>query len=738
MKSSIALSALVAASSFTTVVLAQESQNSDLAQENQNSDLNGASDIAIEEILITARKRGESITEIPDAIVALTSEVIENAGVQNIEDVSMLVPNFSFSDTQNAGTSFINIRGVGQFRNGEPPVAIVVDGVQLVSTDAITQELFDIQQIEVLKGPQGALFGRNAAGGAINIVTKKPTNEFEGLVEAGYGNGEDIRGRAMFSGPLVEDKVFARLAASVRDYGGLIQNAVVAEDKIDHLTDRNIRGRLLIEASDRLSLDFRASYSKLDSGASGYVATFDENGLVVDGSANDFSFPVSEDTVGKGERELQEYAAKIDYDLGFATLTSVSAYSRTSEFYLQDLDFSSAPVLEFSQDRKVKAFSEELRLTSNGDGPLQWSAGVYYLDSERELDTRVFASANAGLYFSPDFFSGVIGLNDLDPSAEFGPLVTNITLESNTAWAVFGNATYDVSDKLALIVGLRYDEDKRKITDLQGVEAEKQKTFDLLQPKIQLTYEATEEVNLYASWGKGFRSGGFNPTPVVRDRFEAEEVSTYEVGFKSNWMDNRVTLNGAVFYSDFVNRQDFIFVLGNQAILTFPESKLFGGELELRANISDDLEIFASLGLIDTELQSEIVGFDPAIANLPADTTFTGNKFGLVYGWSYALGVQYTKDLDALDATFIGRVDYSANGDLEWQFDNRDQQDAVHLVNVRAALDFENYKITAWVENLTDVTYYTEYFPAEFSGEAADTGYPAQPRRYGLTVTARF
>ena len=232
---------------------------------------------------------------------------------------------------------------MGQFRNSEAPVAIVIDGVQLTSPNQIDQELFDLQQIEILKGPQGALYGRNAVAGAINIVTKQPTDEFEGRVSASYGNGDDMNATAMVSGPIVEGALRGRIGASFRDYDGLIIGSSVGVP-VDFVEDKNIRGRLIYEPSEEFVADFRIGYSQMEAGSSYWSTPVDDEGFFVDAQANNFSFPVSSDVLGQAERELQDYALRIDYDLGGVLLSSITSHSIVDEFFEQDLDFTEAPV----------------------------------------------------------------------------------------------------------------------------------------------------------------------------------------------------------------------------------------------------------------------------------------------------------------------------------------------------------------------------------------------------------
>jgi iron complex outermembrane recepter protein len=689
------------------------------------------------EILVTARKRSEKLTDIPDQVSVFSAEAIAESGVDSVQDMASSLSNFSLVKTQNPGTVFLNLRGIGQYRNSEAPVAIVIDGVQLVSTDAITQELFDIEQIEVLKGPQGAIFGRNASAGAINIVTKKPGNDFEGSLEASYANGSELRGRAMISGPIIEDKLFARLSLSASHFDGLIDNVTTGRPA-DFSKDRNARLRIIATPTDTLTLDFRGSYSKLHAGSSYFIPIVDQGGFALNGVANDFRFPVQTDTEGRSDRKLQEYALKIEQDLGFATLTSVTARSLTDEDFFQDLDFTAAPVINFGQVRSVRAWSEEVRLTSNGGGRFNWMLGGYYLDNKRQIDTNVFISlANIGLYAAPGFSGGTNSLSAFNFTAPVDLQTVDLSnLESNKNTAIFGNVGYDLTDSITLSIGARYDRDKRQQLNLDTGEVQR-KTFSLLQPKVQLSYKPTDSLNIYASWGRGFRSGGFNQDDIVRGFYDAEEVSTSEVGFKSEWADRRLTINGALFHTTFKNRQDFQFILGVQTVLTIPKARINGGEIEIKYNPVEGLDLYANAGFLNTRIGANPIGLDPTVTGLPAGFSFIGNKIPLAYGWSYATGVQYKHSIGT-DADLVWRVDYNAHGDLAWELGNQDRQKPVHLVDTRLTLKLSTFDIGLWSQNLFNKKYYQEFVSREFSALATDLGFPASPRRYGVSISTRF
>ena len=707
----------------------------------------------LEEVVITARKRNESLLEISDSVVVMTDEKITDAGIDSVEDVSLLVPNFSFVNTQNPGTVFINMRGIGQFRNAEPPVAIVVDGVQLTSTDAISQELYDVQQIEVLKGPQGAFFGRNAPAGAINITTKAPSEESEGSIEVKLGNGSYQYLRGLVSGSL-GDETYARLSGSISDYDGLLGN-ITLHEKVDFAQDKNLRLRIISDLTDTVALDFRASYSELNSGSSYFTPIVDENNRTLDGATEVFS-DIQGDIFGESDRELSELALKIDADLGFATFTSISSYTDTNESFSQDIDFSVAPILDFSQARSVKAWSEEVRLNSNDGGDWQWQIGAYYLSSERTIRTSLRGNlANVLTWqnaWNPSFggeHNPLVGFSEFEGAGyDLNPANAFDTLEESNAYAVFGNLSYDLNESWSLTAALRYDVDERDFYDVLGTKnAIGSEKFSEAQPKFQVSYQPADSINIYGSWGVGFRSGGFNQVLNVTRSYPAEVVETIEFGFKSKLSDNAISLNAALFYTEIEDRQDFTFIAGAQTIFTFPTAELYGLEIELQSQVTDSWEIFASVGFIESEITSEPVRPEAdnrsfaELTKLDGNSDFggfKGNDIPLTYGWSTSIGAQYVTALPSLDAELKVRIDYSGRGDMKWEAHNLDEQEDIHLLNLRASLDFNNYYISFWAENLTDEDYWQEFVSNEFTALNTDLGFKAQPRRVGLTAGLRF
>lgn len=656
-------------------------------------------------IVVTARKREERLQEVPAAITAFGGAEIESAGIASVDDVTLLVPNLSIANTQNFGTAFINIRGVGQYRNSEPPVAMVIDGVQISSPNQITQSLFDIERIEILKGPQGSLYGRNASGGAINIITRQPTNEFEGFFRGEIANGNDFMVQSAISGPIVEDGLLFRIAGSYRNSDGLLTNETLNQ-RVDFVEDTSLRLRLLATPTDRLTLDFRASYSNTEGGASWFISLADDQ-------ANNFNAPIQNDVLGLGDREIQEYALKIDYEFDFATITSITSLISVEEFFFEDLDFLAAPILTADQALDTRSISEELRISSDA-GSFRWMLGAHFLETDRDLVT----------------FVDLVGV---------ARIAAGNLKDNNNAWALFGNVSYDLTDTIEASIGLRYDHDRREQTDFILGGLVNRQSFHELQPKVSISWQATDELLLYASYGSGFRSGGFNSTNTFGRQYASEVVRSSEFGVKSTLLDGRLILNAAAFYSDFENLQQYVLdaSTGAQAIVTIPSADIYGLELESQFQISPSARIFASLGLQNSNIGAELIGFDPLAVGYPANFTVIGNEIPLVYSWSYVVGGQYRIPLGA-DTSLTLRGDYSGRGGNYWEANNLDRQNSTHIVNARATLSHRNIEVAVWAQNLLDEDFFEEFISREFAGTITDAGFPGRPRRYGVTATFRF
>ncbi|WP_233996867.1 TonB-dependent receptor [Porphyrobacter sp. CACIAM 03H1] len=686
-------------------------------------------------IVVTGLRRSETLQDTPAAVTAFDSQAIQNAGIERPADFIALTPNVNLVETQNAGNAFVIIRGITQNRNSEPSVAVIVDGVQQVNPAQFNQDLFDIEQIEVLKGPQGGLYGRNAIGGAIIIQTKKPTDEFSGNITAGVDNGFGYFLRGGISGPLAENVKF-RIAGSWYDTEGFIPNTFLGEDA-DPVEDFSLRGNLIVEATDRLTFDLRASVNQLRTQGFYYNIVNDVNTIA----------PVRVNNPGRNDRDIYNVALKVEYAGDNAVLTSISSYDTLSEIVTGDA-FNFLPIRESllfqffgfdinqSQYLNVKAFSQEVRLASPEDGrAFNWMVGGYLIDTTRYISTGNLIDTGNGVtavFRSPS-------TNPLNPQLTF--LADG---QENFAWALFANAGYEFSPEFRVDASLRYDRDRREQTTLTpqnflpvvpGVPTARSGevrnvVFDDWQPKITLTWEPSTDLTLYGGYSRGFRSGGFNQTGVgaearragivgVGDIFQAETADTFELGAKAQL--GPVRLAGAAYTTKSKNGYFFVFLADSstQNLGNIPETRINGFELEATAEVLPDFDINAAIGVTDSEIKE-----------FP-DASVIGNEAPQISRYTLNLGAQYAGAIsDSVDGLL--RVDYRRIGKTWWEPFNTTVRDPVDIVDARAGVTLANgVSITAFAQNLFNEIYNAEFSPGGFV-------FRARPRRYGVEVGFKF
>lgn len=698
----------------------------------------------LEEIFVVARGRQENIQDVPISETVFTSKDIIDARIDQVDDFFALTPGVTFANAQDSGTNFITIRGVSQVRNGEAPVAVLVDDVLQINSRSFDQPLFDIASVEILRGPQGALYGRNATGGAIIITTKAPTDELEGYAQISYGAGEDFQAEGSVSGPIAGDKVFGRLSARYQNRDGVLEN-VILNDNVDYLEEFSIRGHLNFRFSERVTADLRASIVRTDGGA----LNFSYQPAVVDkttGLPTAFDFSIGDadlvereftaNNLGVDNRDAEQISLRVNIDLDFADLRSVTAYDNIRQFTFSDQfpyttasTITPAPPFPFadgiqSQFIDVEAFSQELRLTSKSDSALRWMVGGYYVSTNRFINSSIY----------DDLENGLPTLSGRDPV--FDPLAPQTSFiaddNDNEAWALFFNLEYDVTDRLEIAFAGRYDKDIREQTvdprqgnylngvfqSATGVPGSiNRQTFDLFQPKVTVKYAASDDINLYASWGKGFRSGQFNQNGVgaiaagagilgVGDSLAQEETSTFELGAKTNLTDS-ITLNASAYHTSLDNAPYFVFIgaVSAQVLVPIDEVKIIGGEIELNANLAEGLDVYASFGLSDSEIEAYTV--NPAAV---------GNEAPYVAKTTINVGAQYRTPITDQIGIFM-RADYERRGEQFWDPENSTSRSPINLVNVRAGFEDNDgrWSIIGSVDNLFDEVYNSEWVLGGFA-----------------------
>lgn len=681
-----------------------------IAQTTQAAALDGPGDI-----VVTAQRRAQNLQDVPIQVTAIDAATIEKAGIKSTADALALVPNVSFDESFTYLNSFITVRGISQINNADPPVAVVVDGVPQNNQKQLRMDLFDIERVEVLKGPQGGLYGRNALGGAINIVTKQPSNTYEGFVDGSYGNGDAVDLNAAVSGPFIKDELLFRASASYKHDGGRIQNAFTG-GKVDFINhDYDLRGQLSYIGIDHLKLDLRGDYRDFSAGG-----IYDS--VVASGNANDIQ-PPRENIQGLTFGNVTDASFKFDYDFGPVTLTGITAYSDVVEKYRGDLDFSNprdlpGGFLGFGfqagqgQDLSVKQVSQELRLVSANKGPFRWILGAYYLHTDRDLTTRAFIDLNGSRSQFDDPAVRIVNLQERN---------------GNNAYAAYGQFDYDIVSGLTLSGALRYDRDDRQQTDLVSG-AVRQRSFDSVQPKVTLTYKVDPRKLIYATYSTGFRSGGFNAPTVSIPVFNDETLQNYETGFKTSWLGRRLTVNGAVYFERDKNYQFFFIdaATASQVIGNIDRVNIWGVELDAQALVTQELQLSASVGTTDTSIRRSAL-FPNAVGNHTPKTT----------PWTSNLAAQYTRPVTDT-VNLVVRADFRHNARKYWQVDNLNVQRAINLVNLRAGLDGNRWALYGFGRNVFNVKYYADFNPTNFSGLPYDIAFRAQPATYGIEAKFKF
>lgn len=809
--------------------------------------------LVLEEVVVTARKRSENLQEVPIAINAFGEETIDRAGIERAADFISLVPNVTIVDAANVGDTQVSIRGIVSTRDAESTFAYVVDGVLSTNPNSFNEEFFDVQQIEVLKGPQGALYGRNAVSGAILVTTKKPTDEFEAEIGGGVANNNSYKVNAMVSGPIIEDKLAGRLSISTRETDGFYRNSYLGrDDVVDYLEDKSVRGRAVWTVNDDLEIDFKAGYSEVSGGAINFNAAF-AIPLFVDVLGNDAYFADPNDTnfnftfnvPGENEQETMDFSVKADWSLGFADLVASVAYNDLEEYLLSDgtaatfygyelspscqsdraslnsfsrPDLFGEPLAPFLvlppgadfqgiygpytplscdgyqyQERNQEDLSFDARLVSSDEGAMRWIAGLYYAEIEREVVVAYGADTGNGFLRQP-----YVPAN--------GPNPTDLLFWDQfdtTVYAVYGQLEFDLTDTIELAIAARYDREEREVDNQvpnvnnSGLNVnlvdpatfaplpinpalagnpngipDRSADFNQFQPKVTLSWAPSEEFNVYASYGVGFRSGGFNSVGTsatlnfwfnsgfggpgeavdaqlrVFDDYDKEVSTAYEVGFKSDLFDRRLRLNAAVFRTDVEDNQFFEFFAGPFGLLrtvtTIDELYIQGFEADFTFAATESLSIYGGIGLMDSEIEENknrplSVGND-----VPQAPDMTGN-----------LGAQLVFPLGGFD--LVARADYQYVGEMAFHTLQGEQtptiwnaffapgfnsdfskstRDAYGTLDLRLGLEAENWTITAWGRNVTDEEYLQEVIPApEFGGTF---NHPSALRSYGIDASYRF
>lgn len=682
-----------------------------------------------------ARKRLESIQSMPESVTAVTSQQIAVTGIDDIGSFLTQIPGISYSESQDPGTVMISVRGIPQIRYGASPIATVVDGVYLASADLNNQSLFDIDQIEVIKGAQGLFYGKNAIGGAVVITTKQPKNGFEGKVKAGYGNGNTVDLESSLSGSIVDNRVFYRFSGNYLNSDGFIENTTLHKN-VDFRTDLGLRGLLKFKLGNDSSLSLTGQHNNTKSGSITFINSND-NPDFEDFNPNSFEGKPTADFLGEGTLKSTILAASFETAFDGFKLESHTSYSDVDLFYDGDyLSFAPidnyGPIPAATQDmnRASRTLNEELRLlSSNPQSKLQWNLGLFYQNMDSDWDTNAYYNED------PTDFNYTNTRKD------------RITADDNTlkSLGLFGFLEYDLTDKLNISAGLRNEwESLENLENVSGIKSER--SYNAFQPKLSASYKFLKDKMLYASYSRGFRSGGYNPVDVpasgIKKEIDPEFTNSFEVGAKTSFWNNRFILNLAYFNTVFEDQQVYRF--GSDGVRTFlgavnfEESKSSGFEIDTKLRVSNHFDLLGGASFIETEITKAF------------EASAIGNNIPFVPQSSFYVGL-FAHFKTGETSKISANINVENKGKKYWFADDLygvDQkdifQDPYTLINTKLIYDIKAFSIGVWGKNIFNTQYNQEWWPfGVFDGDInggpiGDIRTASQPATFGIELSYKF
>ncbi|MGF1539779.1 MAG: TonB-dependent receptor domain-containing protein [Pleurocapsa sp.] len=662
-------------------------------------------------IVVTSQKKEELLSETTSSINVITQQQIEDGQINTVESVAANTPNFSVLGTGSRYFSNFTIRGQSNPTIGEGSVGFYVDGVPITDAYSANIDLFDLEQIEVLRGPQGTLYGRNTSGGVINITTEKPNDQQSLKVLTSLGNFNSTYNQLAFNQPL-SDNVFMRLSGSYGARDGFIESTTLDRD-LDDRNDLALRGQLRWTPSAQWDINFKAGYDLYDDG---------QQLLVPFNSPNPFQVDYDEEGQFRLKTNTQSLSAV--YEGSSVKFTSISSRRFWSQDpYEIDGDYSALPLLVGLARDDQTTYAQEFRLQSNeGNNPWQWTTGVYLENVDRNVDIgfRVLPDAVA-LFGAPD-----VGEN-----------LQQADLDSTTV-ALFGQTTYSFTPRFSLTAGLRYEYNSRSMNRERlfrttggdfplAPEIDVEEDWDQILPTFAADYRFSEQLFGYGKIAKGYKGGGFSYATDDPEfvQFDPETSWSYELGLKSSLLDNKLLANLAVFYTQVDNYQiDRAVDAFSTVVFNASEVDIYGAELELRTSVINGFELIAGLGYTNASF-SEFI--DPV-----SGANLDNNRVIFTPELSYNLALQYRQPQGGI----FSRLELVGSGVVYFNELNTFKQDPYVLLNGTVGYEFnENFGVYLYGRNILD----TEYFISAVDfGELGILGAVGEPATWGVRLRAEF
>lgn len=679
----------------------------------------------LEEITVTAQKISQSLQDTPLAISAVTGDMLQARGTTNVSELQ--IPNVTFG--QFKADSQITIRGIGNENltiGGDPGVAFHQDGVYLTRGAMANGDFFDIDRVEVLRGPQGTIYGRNAVGGVINVISTKPTDSFEGHGDILLGNYNRVRVRAAVNAPLA-DGLYFRVAGTLDDNDGYVKNLTTG-NRLEDSQFRGLRGSLLFEpTADQSYLLTVVNERRRGSGLIRRLLTPQTSPEVVALGPDPDPQDPFEVTHNDDDRERIDHTGvslTAEWNLGFADLKSISAFNKSKVFQFVDLDNTSADYVKVSREDRDETWTQELQLTGTVlDDRLDWIVGAFYMHSK--------VSNGVPYVIVP---SGTL-LLEADQKLE--------------SYAGFGQATYWVTPDFRLTAGIRYSHEKKNLWERNTyppglgdmvIERDTVYSNNAWTPRFVAEYDIAEDVMVYASITRGFKSGGFNASSF-EDAYEPEFVWAYEAGIKSELFDHRLRANLSVFHYAYDDLQvtvkepgDLVFSIKNAA-----QAEVNGVELELVAAPIEGLDINLAIGYLDATY-SELLTADATRPTLGV-LDLSGNRLPRSPKWKGGFGIQYRIDMADL-GSLTPRADVNYTSRTYYSSFNLPVASQKAYAKLNLGLAYEpadaNWRLHGFVKNVTNKKTITDAIVGQATSVSVYEGFYDPPRTFGVVLDYRF
>jgi len=683
-----------------------------------------AQETRLETVTVTANKMEENIQDVPQSVTVLDAQIIEEKGIKNVEDIIREIPNMK--GLPFTGGIFLTFRGLGySVFTSNNPVIIYIDGVATSNKLGFDASLVDVERVEVLRGPQGTLFGKDAIGAVINVVTKEPTNETTGFVGAEYGSHNYMRGVFNIKTPFIDDKLFFALNGEADKDDGWITNDFDGDEKVSKESDYRFSTSLKYNINDKLSAKIIVKRERKKEGVGNDLVLINSSGL--DDFTRDKLEHVNIDVPISSQTDISSQTLDIAYSADNFTFKSVTTHREVKYDGIFDIEKTNHPAymgLEMFWNEEISAYSQEFRVSSNNEEGLRWIGGVY-LDKEKK-DTK-----SMGQEF-PMF-------DPAPPHNFWGNFYMDApSIVDSETQAVFGQTMIPFAKKFELTLGGRLQRVTKEI-DLEmfmapiGVTApamnvfKDKKTWNAFLPKVALSYEIDESFTTYMSISKGYMPGGHNMfamSAVVEDnRFEPQQSTNYEIGIKGV-LENLI-FSAAIFRMDIEDIHVFK-TLGPGVFITDNAEKAHsqGVEFDFSYFVSDSIEISGALGFIDAKYDDYFDGVNSYDGkNIENNPSHTAN-----------LGVSYRHP-----SGYYGRVDVRNEGSIHF-FDNANKEFIKYgghtEVDMKVGYKVSQFDIYGYVRNLTDEDYITVYgLHTPSVGRLATLN---DPRTFGVGVRYKF